>query len=267
MCLSKLSSSNQSLLVSSLKSYSPEAPAYFVADLHLDLSNSKAYKLALTFFKSIRQSQGIYILGDLFEYWIGDDAGLELHREVIEELYSLSVAGIPLVVMLGNRDFLLGPQFSQATGAQVVREDEYLIKLAGESVLLMHGDTLCTDDADYQEFRQQLRSSKWQSWFLSQTIEERVATAKGLSAQSKEHSANKTNELMDVTESTVAARLLANNCSTVIHGHTHRPAEHIDPANQNKRFVVGDWHNDHALYVVHDECGLQLCRFDGQTEI
>lgn len=250
-----------------MKSYSAEAPAYFIADLHLDPYKSKAYELALTFFRNIEQAQAVYILGDLFEYWIGDDAGLELYQEVISELHNLSIAGIPLVVMLGNRDFLLGPQFSQATGAQVVRNDEHLIKLAGEPVLLMHGDTLCTDDADYQEFRQQLRSREWQSWFLSQSIAERTEAAEGLRKQSQEHSASKTTELMDVNESTVAARLLANNCSTVIHGHTHRPAEHNDYENNTRRFVVGDWHSDHARYVVHYQGSLELCRFDGQRVI
>lgn len=250
-----------------MKSYSPEAPTYFVADLHLDPNRRQAYDLALTFFKNIRQAQAVYILGDLFEYWIGDDAGLELYQEAIDELHSLSIAGIPLVVMLGNRDFLLGPQFSQATGAQVVRDDEHLIKLGGEPVLLMHGDTLCTDDAGYQEFRQQLRSHKWQSWFLSQSIEQRTKAARGLRKQSQEHSASKSTELMDVNESTSASRLLANNCSTIIHGHTHRPAEHTDYERNTRRLVVGDWQNDHAYYVVHHESSFDLCRFDGQREI
>ncbi len=267
MFLLKLSLSNQSLSASNLKSYSPDAPAYFIADLHLDPTRRSAYDLALRFFKHIRQAQAVYILGDLFEYWIGDDAGLELYHEVISELLGISIAGIPLVVMLGNRDFLLGPQFSQATGAQVVRNDEYLINLAGEPVLLMHGDSLCTDDADYQEFRQQLRSHKWQSWFLSQSIEQRTEAAKGLRKQSQEHSASKTTELMDVAETTVASRMIANNCSTVIHGHTHRPAAHTDIECNTRRFVVGDWHNDHAFYVVHHQSGLELCKFDGQREI
>lgn len=243
------------------------APVYFIADLHLDPEKRAAYDLALSFFKQLSAAQAVYILGDLFEYWIGDDAGLGLYQELIDELHKLSEAGVQVFVMLGNRDFLLGEEFAHATGVTLIASDELLISLADESVLLMHGDTLCTDDAEYQEFRQQLRSLEWRSWFLSQSIEQRTTAAKGLRKQSGEHSADKSTDVMDVSESSVDARMLANYCDTIIHGHTHRPAIHKSSIHQRRRIVVGDWHEDYAHYVVHDHQGLQLQRFTGQLEL
>lgn len=247
----------------SLRVTNAAANRFFIADLHLDPNKAEAYALALSFFKQVRTAKALYILGDLFEYWIGDDVGLELYQDVILELRNISDAGVELVVMLGNRDFLLGEDFARATGATLVHNDEHVINIDNERVLLVHGDTLCTDDTEYEELREHLRSPQWRSEFLALSKEQRTIAAKGLREQSKEYSAKKTHELMDVTEATVTARMNANQCNTLVHGHTHRPAVHSAEQSSTRRLVVGDWHDNHAHIVVYHENTLQLCEFNG----
>ena len=158
--------------------------------------------------------------------------------------------------MLGNRDFLLGDAFADASGANLVRDDELLIDINGETILLMHGDTLCIDDRDYQQFRSQIRNRESQAAFLAKSIDERIAYAGHLRDQSREHSAQKTLEIMDVNTREVQARLKMHDCHTLIHGHTHRPADHVNLPSGNRRLVVGDWHATQAQYVLFD--GKQL---------
>lgn len=227
----------------------------FIADLHLDPDLNGPYELALRFLNQASSAQSLFILGDLFEYWIGDDAGLTLYQPVIRALESLSVAGCALTVFLGNRDFLLGPAFADATGARLVTEDEQLVTLDNQQILLMHGDTLCTDDQDYQQFRKLVRDPSWQQSFLSLSVNERLQKAQELRTKSKMAGASKSTSIMDVNEIDVQARLAANACKTLIHGHTHRPFFHHTPTSQ--RFVVGDWQTDHADYVLYD--GEKLC--------
>lgn len=236
---------------------------YFIADLHLDPAQPRPYKLALEFLAQVPPAESLYVMGDLFEYWIGDDAGIPLYKDVVSALAALSDSGCQITIMHGNRDFLLGGAFAQATGASLVIADELMIDLDGEPVLLMHGDTLCTDDTEYQAFRKQVRDAQWQQAFLAKSIEERIAYATGLRKQSRDLSAEKTNELMDVTASQVGARFDARQCNTMIHGHTHRPKEHLDEPIGTKRLVLGDWHPEHAIYAVHNTAGLYLNRFEG----
>lgn len=240
------------------------SPTYFISDLHLDPAQPGTCRLALDFLQQAHDAKAIYILGDLFEYWIGDDAGVSVYQPVIEALSAVSATGCELTIMLGNRDFLLGDAFAEAIGAKLVQEDELVIELDGEPVLLLHGDTLCTDDHQYQTFRQQVRNPQWQQSFLAKTIDERMAYAAHLREQSQQISADKSIELMDVNASQVQARFSARQCQTMIHGHTHRPCVHVDQATAATRLVLGDWHPDHACYAVKDANGLHLKEFQGQ---
>lgn len=242
--------------MSSLNNGLPEAGRVFIADLHLDPANTASYELALDFFSACKQLDALYILGDLFEYWVGDDAGITLYSHVIEALAELGRQGCPVTIMHGNRDFLLGEAFAQASGATVVKSDELIVHWQNQPVLLLHGDTLCVDDDAYQAFRSQVRNSQWQSAFLSRSIEERVNYAAQLREQSRELSAGKPDELMDVCLQEVEHRLKANQCSIMIHGHTHRPAHHT--GDDYQRLVVGDWHASHAQYVLMHNTSLSL---------
>ena len=235
----------------------------FIADLHLDPEEPDTQELALRFLQFAQGHDHLYILGDLFEYWLGDDAGVPLYASFIAALQSLEQSGCSVTVLLGNRDFLLGDGFAQATGSQLVRNDEHLIQLGDRPVLLMHGDTLCTDDVDYQHFRHKIRQADWRAQFLAKTVEARIEQAQALRAASADASAAKQSSVMDVNENTVLTRLQANDCQTLIHGHTHRPARHALPAANGTRWVVGDWHADHAQYVQWDGQSLSLNTFNG----
>lgn len=233
----------------------------FIADLHLDPEDAETQALALRFIQFAKGYQQLFILGDLFEYWLGDDAGISLYAEFIKALNTLAQSGCTICVMHGNRDFLLGDEFAQAAGATLIRDDECTIELGDLSVLLMHGDTLCTDDKDYQHFRSKVREPQWQAQFLTKPLEARVEQAEALRAASVDASAAKSSGIMDVNAQTVSARLLANGCQTLIHGHTHRPASHTLRAPNGARWVVGDWHPDNAQYVQWDGAKLSLHTF------
>ncbi len=239
----------------------------FIADLHLDPQNLRTLDLARRFVKQAQAAKHLYLLGDLFEYWVGDDAGIPLYASFIDALRKLSESGCSVTVMLGNRDFLLGERFAEQCGATLITADERVITLGDTRVLLMHGDTLCTDDVDYQQFRSKLRSAQWRQQFLRKTVEERKYQAEALRAASHDASVVKRADVMDININTVKARLQANNCHTLIHGHTHRPAIHTIPADSTqdsaaaRRLVVGDWHPHEAKYVLWDGAELSLQRF------
>jgi UDP-2,3-diacylglucosamine hydrolase len=224
----------------------------FIADLHLDPASKRTINLALRFVHEAQSASHLYILGDLFEYWLGDDGGLSLYAPFIQALRELSNTGCAITLMHGNRDFLLGDSFAEQTGTTLVKGDELIIHLNDEPVLLMHGDTLCTDDKNYQRFRTLVRDPQWQSDFLSLSIDERTQQAQQMRTASKGATAGKPSAIMDVNLEMVARRMDTNQCQTLIHGHTHRPAVH-ELANA-QRWVVGDWHPGHARYV----------RFDGE---
>lgn len=233
----------------------------FIADLHLDPAVAQTQDLALRFLQFARDHAHLYILGDLFEYWLGDDAGLPQYARFIDALGQLNQSGCAVTVMLGNRDFLLGDRFAATSQVCLTRQDELRIRLGGQSVLLMHGDTVCTDDLEYQSFRAMVRDPNWQAEFLGQSVEQRVATAQAMRSASKNASAAKESAIMDVNEQAVLARLQHSECTTLIHGHTHRPAKHTLASPNDTRWVVGDWHPDHARYVRWDGERLQLETF------
>ena len=247
----------------------------FIADLHLDAARPAVTTLALDFLADARGAKALWILGDLFEAWLGDDIVDPAHGATIDALTALSNAGTAVHLMHGNRDFLLGDAFAARVGARLHRDDEKVIAAdeGVEPVLLLHGDTLCTGDVDYQRLRARLREATWQAEFLSGTAEERIGAAKALRERSREAVAGKAGGIMDVAPDAVAAAFARSGCRTMIHGHTHRPADHR-PSDERaagrssageavsaatlRRVVLGDWHDDHARYALHDGTTLSL---------
>ena len=170
----------------------------FISDLHLSGERPEINKLFLKFLSNeARQADALYILGDLFEYWIGDEVMAHPdHAPIISALRSLTDSGVALYIMVGNRDFLMGEDFAAATGCQLI-DDPTVIDLYGQQILLMHGDTLCTDDHDYQKLRQMLRDPDWRKQFLSRSVEERIEMAQHIREQSKDAIAGKQESIID----------------------------------------------------------------------
>jgi len=223
-------------------------PVLFISDLHLDASRPRITELFLRFLQTdAAAAQALYILGDLFEAWIGDDAARP-DNPAIAGLRRLVEAGIPLYVMRGNRDFLLGETFSEMTGARLL-PDRTVIDLRGERTLLMHGDLLCTDDIDYLKFRAMVHDPAWRSMFLSKSIPERIALAEQARRESSARNQAIDDYLMDVNQGAVEKTMREQGVRRLIHGHTHRPAIHdftLDgrPAT---RYVLGDWYEQGSV--------------------
>jgi len=233
----------------------------FISDLHLSPERPAIVALFLDFLRGrARGAEALYILGDLFEYWIGDDAGRQPeYRPLTAALRALTQAGVPVYVMHGNRDFLLGPGFEQDTGCRII-PDPTLITLYGEPVLLMHGDTLCTDDVDYLRFRAMVRNPQWVQAFLAKSIPERIAVVREYREVSKAATATKKPEIMDVNPTAVEAALREHRVRHLLHGHTHRPARHVfqlDGATV-RRTVLGDWYDQGSVLTCDpDGCTLE----------
>ncbi|MFZ9039372.1 MAG: UDP-2,3-diacylglucosamine diphosphatase [Gammaproteobacteria bacterium] len=221
----------------------------FISDCHLDPERPQVADALLQFLQErAAAASHLYILGDLFEVWLGDDDPALEHRPVIDALQRLA-ATIPVYFMAGNRDFLLGRDFSARIGISLLEEPKFL-RLGNQRTLLMHGDTLCTDDQDYQQFRSMVRSPAWQSEFLSQPLAERQRIAAGLRRDSADAMAQKSADIMDVNQRAVRDCFDQNRVDTIIHGHTHRPAVHrYGPDLQ--RLVLGDW-NPGPSYLSWD---------------
>lgn len=216
----------------------------FISDLHLQADRPDITAALFRFLEETAPgAEALYILGDFFEYWIGDDYSDELIEEVRKQLHALSASGVPIFFMHGNRDFLLGEAFAARAG-MLLLHDPTVIDLNGQRALLMHGDSLCTADTEYQAFRAQARNPEWQNAILSKSIDERLALARQLREKSKTESAMKAEDIMDVTQTEVEKVMLEHNVRLLIHGHTHRPAEHEFELNGEpaKRIVLGDWH-------------------------
>ena len=227
----------------------------FISDLHIDASRDGITEQFLDFLRTeARQAAALYILGDLFESWIGDDAADVAQSAVTAGLLKLTSSGVPCFVMHGNRDFLLSAQFCRSSGAQLL-PDPLIITLYGEPVLVMHGDALCTDDRAYQRLRATVRDSGWQRQFLALSIEARRALAGAARAGSQAHTAAMENSITDVNSDSVAAALRAAETATLLHGHTHRPAIHALKVDGKPctRIVLGDWyHQGSVLRWDHD---------------
>jgi UDP-2,3-diacylglucosamine hydrolase len=215
----------------------------FISDLHLEPTRPAITALFLDFLQGrARRAEALYILGDLFEAWIGDDDDAELGGVVADALRALSDSGVPLFFIHGNRDFLLGPRFAAASGMQLLPETT-VVELAGESILLMHGDTLCTDDVEYQDFRARVRAPAWRAQTLALSLAQRRALAGQLRETSRQATQGKAAEITDVNPAAVDAALRAHGVRHLIHGHTHRPGLHewMLDGRPARRTVLGDW--------------------------
>ena len=211
----------------------------FISDLHLDSARPAIIAALADFLHSHSDADALYILGDLFEAWVGDDDDSPLAAEIAALFKDFTRSGTPLYLMQGNRDFLLGQAFCNAVGAELL-PDPSVIDLYGTPTLLMHGDSLCTGDTEYMAFRAQARSAEWQADLLAKPLEERRALAAQLRSMSQEANSNKAEDIMDVTPSEVDRVMAEAGVTRLIHGHTHRPARHIVSAGE--RIVLGDWH-------------------------
>ncbi len=216
----------------------------FISDLHLDPARPDITGQALEFLATETQgAEALYILGDLFEAWVGDDDPEHEKRRVIAALKQLTDGGLPCYFMHGNRDFLVGEGFAAASGCRLLA-DPTIVELHGTKVMLMHGDTLCTDDHQYQAFRQMVRNPSWQQAMLARPLAERVALAKQMREASAASMAGKSDEIMDVNQDAVESAMRAHGVHTLLHGHTHRPAVHrfeLD-GREAVRIVLGDWY-------------------------
>jgi UDP-2,3-diacylglucosamine hydrolase len=229
-----------------------------VSDLHLDAGRPATTAEFTAFLRGpARDAVALYVLGDLFEAWIGDDDPDPGKRAVVAEFAALSAAGVALHFMHGNRDFLLGARFCAETGGTLL-VDPTIVEYAGRRALLTHGDALCTDDVPYQRLRALVRDPKWQAAFLGLSVAQRTALAAEARAGSKAHTATQHTMLMDVNAAAVAAVLRAANVDTLVHGHTHRPGRHhleVD-GRPRTRIVTGDWYHA-GSWLAWDAAGIR----------
>ena len=231
----------------------------FISDLHIDASCGQIIRQFTEFLQTeARGADALYILGDLFDSWVGDDAPDAGQSAAIAAIKSLTASGVPCFVMHGNRDFLLGPKFCADTGARLL-PDPVIVTLYGEPVLVMHGDALCTDDRAYQRLRATVRDADWQRQFLALSVAARRTLAGAARTGSQAHMASMQDAITDVNAESVAAALRAAGTSLLLHGHTHRPGIQslsVD-GRECARIVLGDWHNEGSL-LRWDSSGPEL---------
>jgi len=229
----------------------------FISDLHLAAERPQITAQFLRFTTDVAAHAGaLYILGDLFEYWVGDDdCNNPLDISVSGALNALAGNGVPVFMMQGNRDVLMGSTFAQRCGAGLL-EDPVLIDLHGTPTLLTHGDALCTDDTDYQRFRSYARDPANQARFLGQPLEARHEQMRGMRAQSVASKEQKSEAIMDVAQSAVEELLRRHDYPRLIHGHTHRPARHTHVVDGHtcERWVLNDWY-ERGGYIRCDATG------------
>jgi len=216
----------------------------FISDLHLHEGRPEVTDWLKDFLAGpARSAEALYILGDLFEYWIGDDALSALAREVAAWTATLDTEGVPCFFVHGNRDFLIGRAYAEQAGLRLMAE-EVVVDLYGQPTLLLHGDTLCTDDVKYQAFRQQSRDPAWQTAMLAQPVEKRLQMAQEARAASRQHTGSMAMEIMDVNPDAVREAFERHRVTRMIHGHTHRPAFHehvLGDGSPGQRIVLSDW--------------------------
>jgi len=225
----------------------------FISDLHLEDSQPRTTGWLLEFLNGpARNAEAVYILGDLFEYWIGDDALSATANEVAGALAELSGSGVPCYFMHGNRDFLLGDRYAAQAGITLVHEP-LVIDLYGTPTLLLHGDSLCTDDVEYQAFRSQSRNPAWQAAILTRSVAERLQMAQEARNASKTHTETASMDIMDVNDLAVREQFRKYPVERIIHGHTHRPALHryvLEDAREVERVVLADWYTKSSYLSV-----------------
>jgi len=234
----------------------------FIADLHLHTEEPAITAGFLHFLDGVaREADALYILGDLFEAWIGDDDPNPLHQRVAAAIRALVDSGVPCYFIHGNRDFLLGKRFARESGMQLLPQEKVL-ELYGRKVLIMHGDTLCTDDAGYQAFRAKVHQPWLQTLFLALPLFIRHRVAAKMRAGSRAANSSKSLAIMDVNQQAVIEAMEKHRVQWLIHGHTHRPAVHQLTANDAPawRAVLGAWHSEGSMIRV-SESDVELVQF------
>ena len=236
------------------------AAALLVSDLHLCPTRPATTRVFADFLAAVpAQASALYILGDLFEYWAGDDDLADpFNSAVARELAQLAGRGVRVFVLAGNRDFLLGPDFARASGVTLCAEP-YLADLCGTPTLLLHGDSLCTNDRAYQDFCREVRSETWRQAFLARPLAERHAEIEAMRRRSEEQKRSKPAAIMDVAADAVADLLRAHGYPRLVHGHTHRSSQHEQIVDDKRceRWVLADWH-DSGNYLRCDASGCTL---------
>ncbi len=221
----------------------------FISDLHLEANRPEIGEQFLAFLDNeAAHADSLYILGDLFEYWIGDDDPDPYYASMKDAIAGLTSRGVPVYFMHGNRDFMIGESFAADTGMQLLN-DPTVVNLHGRPVLLSHGDELCTDDVKYQEVRRVTRSPAWQAAMLAKSVDERRAIAEQARRDSMAHGSSIDLAISDVNQAAVEALLRAHDVRTLLHGHTHRPAVHEFPLDgaPATRIVLGDWYEQGSV--------------------
>lgn len=235
-------------------------PTLFLSDLHLPAQPSPLRDRFLRFLEGpARDAAAVYILGDLFESWIGDDVGMQIYAREVAGLTRLSAQGVPVYFQHGNRDFMLGADLFELSGVRPL-PDPCLIKLHGRATLISHGDLLCTDDRVYQRWRRFSRR-RWAQWiFLHLPRARREKIAGGLRSGSDAAKRNKAENIMDVNPHAVRSLMAQHGVTQLIHGHTHRPGTYAValPIGDAQRIVLPDWHDDNCAYLRFD--GAQMRR-------
>ena len=235
---------------------------YFIADLHLGPQQPHLTELCLHFLSNqALDAKRLFILGDFFEYWLGDDAIHPHYQPIIDSLHKLSIHGVEVFFMHGNRDFLVGERFSEQCGIRLL-DDPCVLDISGQATLLSHGDLFCSDDLAYQEFRTMVRNPDWQTAFLSKPIEARMAYAEQARNSSRSANQQKSDEIMDVNQQTIIKAMQQYGVTRLIHGHTHRPAQHdfeVDGCAY-QRIVLANW-GDHGHYLKCSDHGCVAEKF------
>lgn len=234
----------------------------FLADLHLDDARPHITRLFERYLAGpeARQANALYILGDLVEAWIGDDDDAELPGRIARAIHALADHGVPVYFMHGNRDFLMGHDFADRAGMTLIEEDAVVHDIEGTPTLLMHGDTLCTDDVEYQQVRSRVRTPQWKAQVLATPLDARRALAARSRDESRSHTGSTDETIMDVNQGAVEQAMRQAGVTRLIHGHTHRPAIHdftLD-GQAAQRIVLGDWYEQgSALSVDGDNIRLR----------
>lgn len=231
---------------------------FFISDLHLSEDQPIIAGIFFKFLKDLeKKAEALYILGDFFEAWVGDDDHTDFNLNIMNALREVTKQGFPIYFMRGNRDFLIGKKFLKATGCQLL-PDEYVLNLYGTPTLLMHGDTLCTADKKYLKFRKKTRFWLVQQLFLWKSLAKRRAIAKRYREASSKHISTLPDYIMDVTQAEVARIMQKHKVKHLIHGHTHREAVHTFTLEGEKatRTVLGAWHENGRVLICESD-GLQ----------
>jgi len=224
----------------------------FVSDLHLDDARPRIVGQFERFCAGeARDADALYVLGDLFEAYVGDDDDAALNARIAKALRGVADAGTPVYYIAGNRDFLVGKDYARRCGMDILA-DGTVVDLDGVATLLLHGDVLCTDDAAYQAFRAQVRDPAWQAAFLERPLAERRAFARQARDASRAHTSSTDVAIMDANQEAVEVALRRAGVSCMIHGHTHRPAIHdfVLDGKPARRIVLGDWYEQGSVLRV-----------------